>query len=293
MEQTITDDRTKFLGGSDIAAVLGLSRYKTPLGVWAEKTGAIVQEEGVKPIRMRLGTRMEEVIAELWMEETGKTLNRVTERRVHPKYPHFRAQIDRIVIGEDATWEGKNTNWRLKKDWGEGEAPQEAICQAMWGLAVTGKKYSYVVGLIDNQELRTVKVDRDPVMIAEMLKRANAFWDNFVVPKIMPMQVTAADTENLYALFPNAEPESQIDLGDDAAKIIESRNAMIVDKIALESQIDKAQNELKLMLKDKESGTAGKWKVSWRNQERKEHIVKASKFRVLRISETNKEAKNG
>lgn len=297
-------DRSQFIGGSDIAAILGLSRYQTPLGVWAEKTGQVDRIEGPKPMRMRVGTKMEDVIAELWMEETGKTLNRVTERRVHPKYPHFRAQIDRIVIGEDATWEGKNTNWRLKKDWGDGEAPQEAICQAMWGLAVTGKKCTYIAGLIDSAELKWIKLDRDPIMIAEMLKRANFFWDNFVAPKIMPGPMTAKDGDALYSLFPNSEPNSEMELSDDVAKIIETRNALYQDQIALEQQIEQAENEIKARMGTTEAAKAGKWLVTWKSQISKrldtalfknnepdlyKKYSKESPSRVFRIKET----KNG
>lgn len=297
-------DRTQFIGGSDIAAILGLSRYGTPLSVWAEKTGAIPKKEGPKSLRMKLGTRMEEVIAELWMEETNKVLQRVTERRVHPQYPYFRAQIDRIVINEDATWEGKNTNWRLKKDWAEGEVPQEALCQAMWGLAITGKKHCYVTGLIDNEELRSVKIDRDPVLIAEMLKRADDFWNKFVVPQVMPGQVSASDADTIRALFPQSEPQTLIDLGDAGARLIESRNALYQDQIALEKEIDTVENELKLMLKEKEGGTAGKWMVTWKSQVSKrldtallknnepeiyQKYTKETPSRVFRI----KELKNG
>lgn len=296
-----TDDRTLFIGGSDIAAILGLSRYATPLSVWAEKTGQIEKPTGIKPLRMRLGTRMEEVIADLWMEETGKRLNRVTERRTHPKYPYFRAQIDRMVVGEDATWEGKNTNWRLKKDWNDGEAPQEAICQAMWGLAISNKKHSYVSGLIDSQELRTVKVERDPVLIAEMLKRADAFWNEFVVPKVMPGQITAKDTKTLFDLFPHSEPESSVDLGDEYAKMVENRNALYQDQIALEAQIEKLENEIKAKMGTIEGARAGKWLITWKTQVSKRldtallknnepemylKYTKESPSRVFRIKET-------
>src|SRR5579864_8263161 len=99
-------ERKGFLGGSDIAAILGLSRWKTPLAVWAEKTGQVESKDD-GALHKKLGTRLEEVVAELFMEETGKKLIRANERRVHPKYPHFSAQIDRLVVNEDALWEGK------------------------------------------------------------------------------------------------------------------------------------------------------------------------------------------
>lgn len=299
-----TIDRTQFIGGSDIAAILGLSRYETPMSIWAKKTGQIPDQGLPKSMRMRVGTKMEDVIAELWMEETSLTLKRVPERIIHPKYPHFRAQIDRVVAEENATWEGKNTNWRLKKDWAEGEVPQEALCQAMWGLGCSGRDHTYICGLIDNEDLKWVKIGRDPVMIAEMFKRADAFWNNFIVPKIMPGQVTATDADTLFALFPKAEPSSQIDLGDEGARLVETRNALYQDQIALEKSISTVENELKMMLKDKESGTAGKWSVTWKSQVSKrldtallknnepelyKKYSKESPSRVFRI----KEASNG
>ena len=38
-------ERSEYIGGSDIASVMGLSRWKTPLQLWAEKTGNIPQED--------------------------------------------------------------------------------------------------------------------------------------------------------------------------------------------------------------------------------------------------------
>jgi len=283
-EVTEAPDRTKFLGGSDIAGVLGLSRWKTPLSVWSEKTGQVVKKDEPK-LYKTLGIRLEEVVSEMFMEETGKKLIRVKERRVHPKYPMFVAQIDRLVVYEDAVWEGKTATLWLKKEWADEEIPQEYICQVMWQLAITGRKVGYISVLIGNEQFLTKKIERDPIMIAEMLKRANSFWQEFVIPKVMPMQITASDADTLYALFPNAEPDTQIDLGDEGAKLIEVRNALHQDNINLEKQIDQVENELKARLKDKESGIAGKWRVFWKNQKRKGYTVEPKEFRMFNIRE--------
>jgi len=34
INQDFTQDRTQFIGGSDIGAILGLSPYRTPIDVW-------------------------------------------------------------------------------------------------------------------------------------------------------------------------------------------------------------------------------------------------------------------
>ena len=39
INQDFSVDRTKYIGGSDIGAILGLSKFRTPLEVWMEKTG--------------------------------------------------------------------------------------------------------------------------------------------------------------------------------------------------------------------------------------------------------------
>ena len=266
------EERQQFIGGSDIAGILGLSRWKTPLSVWAEKTGQVPQRED-RPLYLTLGTRLEEVVAELFMEETGKKLIRANERRVHKKYPMFAAQIDRLVVNEDAVWEGKTASAYKKKEWAEEEIPQEYICQVMWQLAVSDRALGYISCLIGNEQFVTKEIKRDPVMIAEMLKRAKTFWDDFIVPKVMPMQITAADRETLNTLFPTAEKDSEIDLGDAGAKLIESREALLQDKSIVVDQLEKVDNEIKALMKDKEVAEAGKYRVTWANQNRKGYTV--------------------
>ena len=39
------ENRQTYIGASDCAAVLGMSRWKTPIQIWAEKTGALEQED--------------------------------------------------------------------------------------------------------------------------------------------------------------------------------------------------------------------------------------------------------
>ena len=43
--QDFTRERSKYLGGSDLGAILGLSKYRTAVDVWLEKTGKQCSEQ--------------------------------------------------------------------------------------------------------------------------------------------------------------------------------------------------------------------------------------------------------
>lgn len=258
-------DRKVSIGSSDAAAVLGLSRWSTPLHVWAEKTGQIVPDDISDRVSVKLGNKLEQTVAELFMEETGKVVNRVNEPQVHAKYPFLTCQIDRRVVGEDALLECKTASAWKAKEWAGEEIPQEYIIQVYHQLAVTGKKHAYIAVLIGNQDFIWKEIKRDEKIINEIVAKEVHFWNTFVMPKVMPGQITANDSETLFNLFPNAKPVT-VELTDETTKLIEQRNAMIQDVEALEKQIDQAENEIKAQMKDAESATAGKWDIKWATQ---------------------------
>lgn len=260
--------RMGYLGGSDVAAVLGLSRFKTPLKIWAEKTGQLLPEDISGQINVRLGNKLEQTVAEFFMEETDKKVHRVNETIYHPKHPFLAANIDRRVVGEEALLECKTASAWVAKEWAGEDIPQEYVIQVLHYLAVTGKKYGYIAVLIGNQDFKWKKIERDEEVIKSMIEKEVNFWNNFVVPKVMPMQISYQDSDTLYRLFPTAEEGSVVELGDDADKLIETRNAMVQDKKSLEAQLDRMENEIKAILKENESGESERYIVTWKNQVR-------------------------
>lgn len=270
-------DRKSFIGGSDAPGVLGCSRWETPISVWARKTGEVVTERE-ETLPMRVGKIMEDGVAELFAQETGLKVRRVNESRVHPKYPFLAAQIDRLVVGEESVLECKTASGWKAKEWDGEEIPQEYIIQALHQLAVTGRKRAYVAVLIGgNQDFKIKKVERDDGLIAQMVTKEVAFWNDYVIPKVMPKVVTKDDGDILYQLFPKARPGATINLGDQGAKLIEMRNALYQDQIQLEKQIDQIENEVKALMQTHEIAEAGKWIVTWKDQITKRLDSKALK----------------
>ena len=65
-------ERMRGIGGSEIAAVMGLSRWKSPLAVWAEKTNKLPDDPLKQSEIMEIGLELEEYVAQKFEKRTGK-----------------------------------------------------------------------------------------------------------------------------------------------------------------------------------------------------------------------------
>src|ERR1051326_1911905 len=181
-------ERQGYIGGTDAAAVLGLSRYKTPLGLWSEKTGAIVpaaKKDGELPIW--IGNRLEDVIAERFTFETGIKVQRVKEVQVHPRFPFLRAQIDRRLVGSNEILECKTASAFKAGEWDGEDLPSEYILQGLHQLMVTGAERCHLACLIGgNVDFVRKVVERDEQMIADLEAKEVEFWNRYVQGREMP-----------------------------------------------------------------------------------------------------------
>lgn len=293
----------KSIGGSSIAAALGLSNFKTQLQLWGELTGLLPKEDISGKMQVRLGNKMESVVAEIFTEDTGKKLHRVNETFVHGRYNYLIGHIDRRVVGESAIVEIKAVSAWSKDQWKDDQAPQEYLIQLMWYLGITNSPMGYLVALIGNQELAIVPLFFDKEIYESMVQKAVRFWEDFVIPKVMPTVITKDDGSTLYQLFPIADSNKDIILPDEATALIESIEGYNADLSAIEGHLEQAKNKIKAMLGEAESAQAGKYRITWKNQcskridvdrlKKEQEIIysaylKESKTRALRFNAKDK-----
>ena len=117
-------DRSSYIGSSDIAAILGLSPWKTPYGVWEHKVYGIQDESTPDRDRiLRRGARFEPVILDLLVDEEGVWIVERNQRYTDPVHPFLRAEIDAEakdeITGEISNVEAKSVSPFAAKDWGE------------------------------------------------------------------------------------------------------------------------------------------------------------------------------
>ena len=138
------------LGGSDAGAVCGLNPYSSPLQVFYDKTSEEVQDKDSES--MRQGRDLEEYVARRFMEETGKKVRRSNFMYRSEEHPFMLADVDRLVVGEDAGLECKTANAYNADKWKDGKIPAHYMIQCYHYMAVTGMKNWYIAVVILGQE---------------------------------------------------------------------------------------------------------------------------------------------
>ncbi len=227
------------IGGSDVAAILGLSRWKSPLDVYLEKTSQAEPVAETEP--MRWGTLLEPVILAEFSRRTGVVVEKPRDIIRDPGCPWMLASLDGWAPELEAVVELKTA--RSAEGWGEdgsGEIPAYYQTQVAHYLAVTGARIAFVPVLIGAAEFRVYQVERDDLLIRDMVEAERAFWHDHVLAGVPPEPVNAADAARLWGRDNGETIEVAGEIADDVeelrhlkaqAKEIEERIGSIEDRM--------------------------------------------------------------
>lgn len=267
--------RKKGIGGSDVAAICGLSRYTSPMQVYLEKLGELPPKED-NP-RMKAGRYLEPVIADWFAEETGYKVQRQNFMFQHKDYPFMFANIDRWLPGQNAGLEIKNTSEFNRSDWFDGQTeiiPDEYQLQANHYMAVTGAEKWYVAVLIGGWDFQWRLIYRDENLIKALIEIEYNFWNNNVLAKNPPV-VTAQDTELLDKLYPESKPLTSIEISEVYYDLIKE---LLDSKKLLESAKERhedAKNKVKQIMGDNELAYwQGEKFASWKTNAKGSRVFK-------------------
>lgn len=197
-------DRRKWIGGSDIAAILGVSPWKNAVDLWLDKIKPPVEGSDNWQAKAR-GKRLEPYILDMIREEHGLEIVAANQRYVDSEHDFFAAEIDAETATENI--EIKTVHPFKAKEWGEHETDQlpiHYVAQAQWGLGVRGRDVCRVFALIGD-DLKPYVVERDDELIEAMRWKAIDFWNAYVIPKVQPpinFDDPADAVETLKKLYP-------------------------------------------------------------------------------------------
>lgn len=205
----MSHDRSRFLGGSDVAAVLGVSHYRTPLELWQEKTGRKVFEAGPEETRRKSrGQKLEPFIVEMAVEklrEQGHTVEIITRnaRYFDPSLPFLSCEIDAEleVDGQEVNFDAKSASGAARQRWGEegtDQVPLEYAAQFMHGLGITARPKTLVAALRSFDDVELYEVPRDELTIQAMREKCVLFWRDCVEADRPPDPITFADCRELW-----------------------------------------------------------------------------------------------
>ena len=255
--------RSRYIGGSDAAAVVGLNAYVSPYSLWAEKTGRAPGFEG--NLATEVGTYMEEFVAQKFAEETGKKVRRANASFFNSDYPWAIANIDREIVGEDAGLEIKTTDSLNMKKFRDGEYPANYYVQCVHYLAVTGKKRWYLAVLIGNRDFKVFTIERDDAEIAALMKAECEFWKLVESNTPPALDGTQATQDTLKTMLSDSAPGRAIDLTG-VSRHIELYLTLKEQVKKLQDQLYEHQAYIMNFMGDAESGAFDTTKVYFKTQ---------------------------
>ena len=219
---------------------------------------------------MRQGRDLEEYVAQRFCEETGKKVRRRNIMMINTEYPFARANVDRMIVGENAGLECKTANVLSLQRYKNGEYPSEYYCQCMHYMAVTGAERWYLAVLVFGTEFKIFTIDRDEEEIAALMEAERSFWENNVQKHEPPAPMgTEQNDETLSAMYPTGEPDKKIQLvGFDKALTRYAEVKALIKK--LESEKKEIEQNIKAEMGDAVRADTDKYKISWRNVQRKD-----------------------
>lgn len=266
--------RKSGIGGSDVAALLGISKYKSPVALWLEKTGMVEPEDLSEKESIYWGNTLEEVVAKEFERRTRKKVKRRNAILFHPKFTHMFANVDRLVVGEKAGLECKTAGWRQESRWDGDEVPDEYYLQCQHYMAVTGLKKWYIAVLIGGQTFIWKDITRNDEIVQMLIEKENQFWQ-LVITKTRPaIDGSEASADALKRELPKSNG-NKINLPDDALFWIEQYDVGKENVKAAEETVRLAENHLKELLGENEAGECGERTVLWKNTKPRETFDKA------------------
>ena len=264
--------RRKTIGGSDAAAIIGLSRYATPYTIFMDKTGRLPDKLDTEA--MRLGRDLEDYVAKRWCEETGKKVRRVQAMLYNPLYPFAHADVDRMVIGEDAGLECKTTSTLDVKQFKGVEFPEKYYAQCVHYMAVTGAKRWYLAVLVFGRGFFTFVLERDQAEIDALMAAEDSFWTGYVKTDTPPPpDGSEATTEALQTIYAESQDEERELFGRET--MLDEYMMLKRQKKAIEERQGEIENALKNDLQEAERGRCGVYAVTWKSQVRSTFQPKA------------------
>ena len=203
--------RKNGIGGSDVASIMGLNKYSSPLNVWLIKTGREESPDLSGKEAVEWGNRLEDVVAEKFADEHPELkVYRRNATLVSIERPWAFANLDRWVTdghGDVGILEVKTVGMRRAADWDDG-VPLYYLTQVNHYMSVTGYQHAWVAVLIGGQEFREYYIERDDEDIATINNYVDTFWHDFVETDTAPALI-GNDPEANALLSQHSDPSQE------------------------------------------------------------------------------------
>jgi len=282
--------RKSGIGGSDASVVCGISRYKSLIELWMEKTNQLTYHEAGEAAYW--GIQLESLVKSEFTKRTGIEVKTVNQLLKNKEYPFMLANLDGTCEHPDygtCVFEARTASAYKSSEW-EDSIPDEYMLQIQHYMAVTGYKGTYIAVLIGGNTFRWKFVERDEELISMLIQLETDFWEHVKSAVPPALDGSEASAEFLAKKFPDSIKKSQITLPDNAKDLIHQYNTACEKLKSITEEKQKAKNLLKQIIGENEIGTVGNWIIAWKSisQERLDSKTLKAEHPVLYKKYANK-----
>lgn len=232
LDEKQLEERRHYIGGSDVGAILGYSKWKTALDVYFEKVEGIRQE--INNNFIDWGNRLEPLMRDTFSKITGLETSEIVNTKYHKDYPFIAANIDGLIKindSENAILEVKTVSQFARKQWGkpkcdlnlppentflstngfgedDGYIPMNYLCQVILYCAVYELNKAYFAVYFGNDlPLQIYQYNRDLELEDKVIEKLKYFWCEHVEKEIPPAPTSKGE---LLDAYPRANENSFI-----------------------------------------------------------------------------------
>lgn len=271
------EERTEWLrwrrggiGGSDIAGLLNMSRFSTPMSIYLDKAGLLDDTDHTSEVMM-WGHLLETVIAREFAHRAQKHIIGEQIIVVNSARPWERATIDALVGDTETTNLDQATgDAEIKNsgDFGWDDIPDEYMAQVTWQLGIAEIEQGYLAVLHAGRRLVVYPVPFDPAAFAVLSREAERFWHEHVLAENPPpADGDDATTDALKNAYRTRAVDKPIKLDADTTTLAVEWLARKEGVKTAKTELARVENTLRAALGEHTVGTYDDEElVTWRPQ---------------------------
>ena len=253
-EKEWLDFRRGGIGGSDVAAVMGVSPFTTARDLYFDKLG-------IKPVidindnwvAKEVGHLLEPLVAKIFEKKTGLKVIQIKKMFSHPTYKYMYADVDFFIEtadGRRGILEIKTSNHNNRSKWDNNAIPYNYELQVRHYLAVTDLDFAYIACLFSNSDsdflYREIIRDRD--FEQAIIEAEGYFWNEYILNEIEPPYTENGDMilESIRRRYgASGASKSEMKLNDDEFLLVEKYLKLKDEKAKLDKKSEELENEIK------------------------------------------------
>jgi len=283
--ETWLNARKRGIGGSEAAAVLGISPWVSPLTLYLRKLNLMPEQDSSE--RMQWGLDLEDAVAAYYERETGRKLYSPKPYTIFEskEHPFMQCTIDRLIEQFDDRGPGvvqiKTAGPGMLGEWQE-EVPLYYQVQIQHEMSVMGYKWGSFAVFFGDYKGLIVDVNRNDRFVEILVEKEGEFWKRICDEDPPPVDHSESSKEALHHVYGQDTGES-IALPGDALHWDQQLQELKAQERQLKKEKTGLENQIKSEMGFNTYGVLPNGtSYIWKSHQREGYWVDATTVRTLR-----------